>query len=137
MEPKHSRSGIYALQYHLVFCTKWRAKCINSSIKQQLINIVTQISKELDFEIDEINTDIDHVHILFNCSPTHSLPTIIKTIKGRSSYLLRKNNPEWRDRWFLSKQVLWSPSYFIAAVSENTESQIRQYIQNQGKKGGH
>lgn len=26
---------------------------------------------------------------------------------------------------------LWNPSYYVATVSENTESQIRQYIQNQ------
>ena len=28
---------------------------------------------------------------------------------------------------------LWNPSYFIATVSENTEKQIREYIQNQKK----
>ena len=29
---------------------------------------------------------------------------------------------------------LWNPSYFVATVSENTEEQIRKYIQNQKKK---
>ena len=29
---------------------------------------------------------------------------------------------------------LWNPSYYIATVSENTESQIRQYIQNQKER---
>ncbi|EMF0615123.1 transposase, partial [Enterococcus faecium] len=28
----------------------------------------------------------------------------------------------------------WDPSYFVASVSENTEEQIRKYIQNQKKK---
>lgn len=27
--------------------------------------------------------------------------------------------------------TLWNPSYFVATVSENTEEQIRNYIQNQ------
>nr|WP_281394044.1 transposase [Texcoconibacillus texcoconensis] len=26
---------------------------------------------------------------------------------------------------------LWNPSYFVTTVSEQTEAQIRQYIQNQ------
>lgn len=134
MEPKHSRNCVYALQYHLVFCTKWRAKCINDFIKEQLIDIIYQIAKDYEFEIDEINTDIDHVHILFNCTPNHSIPKIVQAIKGRSSYLLRKNNPHWRRKWFWSKNILWSPSYFIATVSENTESQVRKYIQNQGRR---
>lgn len=29
---------------------------------------------------------------------------------------------------------LWNPSYFVATVSENTEEQIRKYIQNQRQK---
>lgn len=31
---------------------------------------------------------------------------------------------------------LWNPSYFVATVSENTEEQIRLYIQNQKRKRG-
>ena len=29
---------------------------------------------------------------------------------------------------------LWNPSYFISTVSDNTEEQVRKYIQSQGKK---
>ena len=29
---------------------------------------------------------------------------------------------------------LWNPSYFVATVSENTEEQIRRYIQSQKRK---
>ena len=29
---------------------------------------------------------------------------------------------------------LWNLSYFVATVSENTEEQIRKYIQNQKRK---
>lgn len=32
------------------------------------------------------------------------------------------------------RTLLWNPSYFIATVSENTEKQIREYIQNQKEK---
>ncbi|MBY2148952.1 transposase [Clostridioides difficile] len=28
----------------------------------------------------------------------------------------------------------WNPSYFVATVSENTEEQIRKYINNQKKQ---
>lgn len=29
---------------------------------------------------------------------------------------------------------MWNPSYFIATVSENTEEQIKNYINNQKEK---
>ncbi len=55
-----------------------------------------------------------------------------KALKGVSARLLLKQYPE------LKKQLwgghLWNPSYFLATVSENTEEQIRKYINSQ-KKG--
>ncbi|MGT3863462.1 transposase [Clostridioides difficile] len=30
-------------------------------------------------------------------------------------------------------ETSWNPSYFVATVSENTEEQIRKYINNQKK----
>jgi REP element-mobilizing transposase RayT len=29
---------------------------------------------------------------------------------------------------------LWNPSYFVATVSENTEEQVKKYIENQNVK---
>ncbi|WP_417921743.1 transposase [Clostridioides difficile] len=42
-------------------------------------------------------------------------------------------------RWTLKYKengidALWNPSYFVATVSENTEEQIRKYINNQKKQ---
>ena len=57
----------------------------------------------------------------------------MKAMKGVSARLLMK---EFGD--ILKKQLwdghLWSPSYFVATVSEQTEAQIRTYIQNQKVK---
>ena len=58
---------------------------------------------------------------------------MIKALKGVSARLLMK---EYGDE--LKKQLwgghLWNPSYYVATVSENTESQIKKYIQNQKQK---
>ncbi|HBE9436636.1 TPA: transposase [Clostridioides difficile] len=32
------------------------------------------------------------------------------------------------------RRHLWNPSYLVATVSENTEEQIRKYINNQKKQ---
>ena len=58
---------------------------------------------------------------------------MIKALKGVSARLLVK---EYGNE--LKKQLwgghLWNPSYFIATVSENTETQIRNYIKSQKEK---
>ena len=58
---------------------------------------------------------------------------MIKALKGVSARLLMKEfGEELKSK--LWGGHLWNPSYFVATVSENTEEQIRNYIQNQKGK---
>lgn len=81
----------------------------------------------------ECNTDKDHIHLLVNCSSQHYIPDMIKALKGVSARLLMKEFGEELKRKLWGGH-LWNPSYFVATVSENTEEQIRKYIQNQKRK---
>ena len=58
---------------------------------------------------------------------------MIKALKGISARLLMKEFGE-KLKKKLCDGHLWNPSYFVATVSENTEEQIRKYIQNQKVK---
>ena len=119
-----------SIQYHIVWCVKYRRKVLVEEIEESLFEILNKIADDNGFKILECNGDKDHVHLLIDCSPQHYIPNMIKALKGVSARLLMK---QYRDK-LKSKlwgKHLWSPSYFIATVSENTESQIRQYIQGQ------
>lgn len=133
MQVTYGRGYAYSIEYHIVWCVKYRRKIINECIEQSLIHILNNIADDNGFQILEENTDQDHVHLLVSCSPQHYIPNIIKALKGVSARLLMK---EYGDN--LRNQLwgghLWNPSYFIATVSENTESQIREYIQKQKVK---
>ena len=133
MEVKSGRGYVYSIQYHIVWCVKYRHKIITPTIEKSLIEILQKIANDNNFSIIEVNTDLDHVHLLLDCSPQHYIPNIIKALKGVSARLLMK---EFGDE--LKKKLwgghLWNPSYFVATVSENTEEQIRKYIKNQKQK---
>lgn len=133
MQVTYGRGYVYSIEYHIVWCVKYRRKIINECIEQSLIHILNNIADDNGFQILEANTGQDHVHLLVSCSPQHYIPNIIKALKGVSARLLMK---EYGDN--LRNQLwgghLWNPSYFIATVSENTESQIREYIQKQKVK---
>lgn len=57
----------------------------------------------------------------------------MQKMKGVSSRILMKEFGEELKRKLWGGH-LWNPSYFVATVSENTEEQIRKYIQNQKRK---
>jgi putative transposase len=127
------RGYVYAIQYHVVWCVKYRRKIITPQIEKSLFAILTKLAADSGFTIAEFNTDLDHVHLLLECSPQHYIPNIIKGLKGVSARLLMK---KYGDN--LRKKLwgghLWNPSYFVATVSEQTEEQIRRYIQSQKEK---
>ena len=133
MEVTYGRGYVYSIQYHIVWCVKYRKKILTPKIENKLIEILNKIANDNNFQILECNGDLDHIHLLVNCSPQHYIPDMIKALKGVSARLLMK---EYGNE--LKKQLcgghLWNPSYFIATVSENTETQIRNYIKSQKEK---
>lgn len=133
MEVTHGRGCVYSIQYHIVWCVKYGHKILIPKIEERLLEILNMIAECENFQILEVNTDKDHIHILINCSPQHYIPDIIQKLKGVSSRMLMKEFEEILKRELWGGH-LWNPSYFVAIVSENTEEQIRRYIKNQKRK---
>ena len=128
----HGRGCIYCIEYHIVWCVKYRRKVLTNKIENSLKEILNKIAEDNNFNILEINGYLDHIHLLIECSPQHYIPNILKALKGVSARLLMKEFPFIKSK--LWGGHLWNPSYFIATVSENTEEQIRNYIKSQKEK---
>lgn len=127
------RGYVYSIQYHIVWCVKYRRKVLTDEIESSLIEMLYKIADDNGFSIVECNGGLDHIHLLIDCSPQHYIPNIIKALKGVSARLLMKQyGVELKNR--LWGGHLWNPSYFVATVSENTREQIVQYIRSQKVK---
>ena len=129
----YGRGYVYSIQYHIVWCVKYRHKVIQGNVETKLKELIYKIAEDNNFKIEEMETDLDHIHLLIECSPQHYIPDIMKALKGVSARLLMKEYGS-----ILKKKLwgghLWNPSYFVATVSENTEEQIRNYIKSQKEK---
>lgn len=131
MEVAKSRGCIYALEYPgIVWCVKYRRKILTEEILSSLKTILLTLAEDMDVKIVEFNGEADHIHVLISCKPTHYIPDIVQRMKGVSSRVLMLQYPNELKLW---GGHIWNPSYFVATVSENTESQIREYIKNQGR----
>ena len=130
MKLAYGRGYVYSIQYHFVWCVKYRRKVLTKEIEKSLYDILDKIAQDNKFEIVERNCNQDHIHLLVNCSPQHFIPDMMKALKGVSARLLMKQHGEVL-RQQLWNEHLWNPSYFVATVSENTEEQIKKYIRDQ------
>jgi len=128
----YGRGYVYSLKYHLVWCTKYRKPILRNSVEVKVKSLLRKIADDHGIEILEMETDSDYVHMLIECKPQHYLPNIIKAFKGTSARFLFLEMPELRNE--LWGGHLWNPSYFVATVSEHSESQIKTYIKKQKSK---
>ena len=134
MELNSNNHSVYELQYHVVVVTKYRRKVINEKIKEELIAISKNIfENNYNCKIIEINTDKDHIHVLFSASPQIQLSKLINSFKTVSSRLIRKNNAEFLKNFYW-KPYFWSSSYYIGSVGNVNEETVKKYIQSQNKK---
>ncbi len=89
-----SAHSAYSLNYHLVFCVKYRRKVLTDDISNMLKDIIIGISKDFHVTIIEQETDKDHIHILFKSKLTLNMIKYINHIKGTSSRILFQEFPE-------------------------------------------
>lgn len=120
-----------SLNYHLIFCVKYRRKVLTEKISERLKDIIINISKEFNTNITEQETDQDHVHVLFKSKPVLNISKFINSVKGISSRLLFQEFPEIRLK--LWKGHLWSTSYCLLTTGQTTLDILKRYVQSQGK----
>ena len=69
------------------------------------------------------------MHLLVEYPPKLCVSSLVNSLKGVSSRLLRQQRPNIRKRYW--KGVLWSPSYFASSCGGASISIVRQYIEQQ------
>ena len=126
----HARTCVYNINYHFVWCVKYRRKVLSSEICTRLYELINQIAEEKGFSIIECKAGKnDHVHCFVSAPPKLSVTQIIKYLKGISGRLLLEEFPELRD--FLWKGQLWNGSYFVETIGSVSEENIQKYIERQ------
>ncbi|WP_432745320.1 IS200/IS605 family transposase [Methylobacter sp. G7] len=124
------RHCVFNLHVHLVFVTKYRRGVFTQSVIDDLRDIFTQVCADFEAELVEFDGEDDHVHLLVNYPPKVSISSLVNSLKGVSSRMIRKKDyPEIKKK--LWRGALWSPSYFAGSCGGAPIAIIRQYIEQQ------
>lgn len=118
---------MYSLQYHIVWCPKYRRKVIVGEIEHALKSLLLQKAEELELEIKAMEIMPDHVHLFVSSDPTDAPQRIVAQLKGYTSRMLREQFPYLKSRL----PTMWSRSYFITSVGEVSAETIKRYIEAQ------
>ena len=127
MEYKSNRNVVYSCKYHVVWCPKYRRRVLVAGVDERLKAILWEVAKGSRSEILEMEVMPDHVHVLVDVDPQFGINALIRQVKGRSSFLLRREFPRLASRL----PTLWTNSYFVSTVGGAPLAMVKQYIENQ------
>lgn len=129
MEYKHNRTSVVMINYHMVFCPKYRRQLLKGKIKDRLEKIINGVALENNWEIIAKEVQPDHVHLFVSADVRSRPEIVVKRFKGRSSRYLRREFPE-----LLKMPTLWTRSYFLSTAGNVSASTIKKYIEQQWHK---
>ena len=129
-ELRQGRHCVFAMHVHLVFVTKYRRDVFTREILHELEAVFASVCRDFGATLVEFDGEDDHVHLLVNYPPSVSVSSLVNSLKGVSSRMIRKKSfPDIRKK--LWEGHLWSPSYFAGSCGGAPISVIRQYIEQQ------
>ena len=128
----YGRGYVYSLQYHIVWCTKYRRKVLTNGIDDDLKRYLTDLADEYHFTITAMEVMPDHIHMQATCSPQFELPRMLKILKGNTARWLFMAHPEIKRQ--LWGGHLWNPSYCVVTVSDRSRELVEQYIRSQKER---
>ena len=127
MKYRSNNNVVYSCKYHVVWCPKYRRKVLFGDVETRFKELVQTVCEELDIDLLEMEVMPDHVHLLLEVDPRFGIHKAVKTIKGRTSRVLRSEFKHLTTKL----PTLWTNSYFVSTVGGAPLSVIKQYIESQ------
>jgi putative transposase len=124
------RHVVFLLHAHLVFSTKYRRGVLTDRVREFLHPVMAKICTDFEATLEAFDGEDDHVHLLVCYPPKVALSTLVNSLKGASSRLIRKETfPEvtchlWGDHF-------WSPSYCVVSCGGAPLDIIKKYVEQQ------
>jgi putative transposase len=124
---RRNAGSVTNLNYHLVFCPKYRRPVLVGAVAERLTALLLERAADLAIEVVSLEVMPDHVHFFLSAPPTEAVQHFVNQFKGYTSRVLRQEFPDLRTRL----PSLWSRSYYAGSAGHVSSETIARYIANQ------
>lgn len=133
MDYRKQAHAVYYAQYHIVVSTKYRRRILKVGVGDYLKKLVLQVSRiHPDIEVLEVNTDVDHMHLLISIPPKYAVSQVVNMLKANTGRKMREKFPHL-DKVYWGVSGIWSTGYFVSTVGID-EATVRNYVRMQGEE---
>lgn len=127
---RHSKTVVYNIGYHLIWCPKYRRPVLTEDRERRLKELLKEKAEEIGVDIEEMEVMPDHVQLCVKATPTAAPHWIVQQLKGYTSRILREEFPELKRKL----PSLWTRSYYVESIGHISEETIKKYIADQKGK---
>ena len=122
---------IYKCEYHIVWVPKYRLRILKGVIKDLVEQDIRMLCEWKNCEVQELNIQEDHIHLLVSIPPKISISKLMGTLKGKIAIKLFKSYPKLKQKPYWGNHF-WARGYFVNTVGLD-EEMIRKYVKYQEK----
>lgn len=130
MKIKTTKHSKYNINYHIVFCPKYRHSIFKDKLKSELLSCFKRVCINYGYELIEQEIMPDHVHLFISSPPTVAPVDIVRKLKSISANHIFKTFPNLKKAKFWGSG-LWSRGYYVGTAGTVSSKTIQRYIQNQ------
>ena len=123
---------LWHCQYHLVWVPKYRYRVLKGPIGQEVYNGVQVFCGQLGCRVEELNVQVDHVHLLVRVPPKISISKLMGVVKGRTALRIFTRFPYLRKRPYWGNHF-WAKGYCVDTVGVDS-GMIRKYVKYQERQ---
>ncbi len=127
--------AIWHCQYHFVWVPKYRYRILQGNVAYEVERCIRLFSSQKGCEVQELNIQIDHVHLITMIPPKISVSDYMGLVKGRTAIRVFKKFRQLKERPYWGNHF-WAPGYCVDTIGLD-EEKIRRYVQYQERKEKH
>ncbi len=129
MDVKRTKGSVYNLNYHLVWCPKYRRRVLTGQVADRSKELLNEIADQYGFEILAFKVMPDHIHLFVSAPPKYSPANLAKLFKDVTSRCLHQELSEPIRNHIWKPGILWSPPYYVGTAGNVSGEVIRRYIE--------
>ena len=100
--------SIFLIKYHIILVCKYRKQLLVGAVEYDMKKIMRHISEMSDFDIEVMETDKDHLHMMVRSEPKLSPLQIVRRLKQMSTTAVWKKYGDFLRHNFHKKHTFWT-----------------------------
>lgn len=126
MDVRRGNHTVYTINYHFVWCPKYRNAMLDK-IESSLEQSIRDVAERYEYVVLSLHIAPDHVHLFLSAHPKHAPSEIVRTVKSITAREMWEQHKSLLAREFWSGGF-WERSFYVGTTGEMSSRTVERYI---------